>query len=190
MRSGAFVSPFAGISPLASSHLPSRANNAKPRCVRRGVRHVRCQAHGVSATPRAGPSVSLDDATIVQSSAKGDSSGDVSASSDWEGNTKFTDLLSAGLQAVLEDLLVRPDYYVNVGGACLGILLVAVVLSATMNAVNNIPVVPDMLRVIGLLYCLWFLATFLLSPPARKELKRDIDEFVDTLAGTRVYSEG
>jgi hypothetical protein len=97
-------------------------------------------------------------------------------------------VLSAGLQAILEDLLERPDYYVNAFGALLGSFLSVVVLSTTLEALNHLPMVPEFLRIVGLLYCIWFSASYLLSPKARKQLTIEIDEFVDVVVGENTES--
>jgi CAAD domains of cyanobacterial aminoacyl-tRNA synthetase len=97
-------------------------------------------------------------------------------------------VFSAGLQAILEDLLERPDYYVNAFGALLGSFLSVVVLSTTLDALHHLPIVPEFLRIVGLLYCIWFSASYVLSPKARNQLIVDIDEFVDVVVGDKPES--
>jgi hypothetical protein len=106
------------------------------------------------------------------------------------GEGTFSSMLAAGMQAVLEDLLERPDYYVNACGALLATFLAYVILSTTIDALNHLPIIPDFLRLVGLLYSMWFMITYTLSPAARKELTRDIDEFVEVVVGGSSVVEG
>lgn len=89
----------------------------------------------------------------------------------------------ATFQAILDDLAARPEYYLNVSGVLLGMLLSAVVLSATMAALDSIPIVPDFLRMIGLAYLFWFLKKFLFSAGERQRLGDDVDQFVAGIRG-------
>lgn len=85
---------------------------------------------------------------------------------------------SATAQAVFEDLSARPEYYLNVSGVLLGIALLGIVLSATMLALDSIPLLPDSLRIIGLAYLFWFLRKYLFSAAERSNLQAEIEEFV------------
>lgn len=86
--------------------------------------------------------------------------------------------VSAGAQAVLEDLAERPEYYLNVAGVLFGLTLVVLVLSATMAALDSIPLLPDALRVVGLGYIFWFLSKYLFSGAERSRLQGEIADFV------------
>lgn len=90
---------------------------------------------------------------------------------------------ASGAQALLDDMAERPQYYLNVTGVVVGLGLSAVVLSATMGALDAIPLVPDGLRIVGLGYVFWFLNKFLLNGGERKRLAEEIDEFVDGVKG-------
>lgn len=90
---------------------------------------------------------------------------------------------SATAQVVLDDLAARPEYYLNVFGVLFGLVLSTIVLSATMVALEALPIVPDALRMIGLLYLFWFLKKYLLSASERKRLGNEIDEFVVGVRG-------
>lgn len=87
------------------------------------------------------------------------------------------------MQALLDDLAERPQYYLNVSGVVVGLGLSVVVLSATMAALDSLPLVPDALRVVGLAYIFWFLGKFLLNGGERRRLADEIDEFVGGVKG-------
>lgn len=91
---------------------------------------------------------------------------------------------SATAQALLDDLASRPEYYLNVSGVLLGTTLSVIVLSATMIALESIPLVPDALRMVGLIYIFWFLNKFLFSSTERQRLGVEIDEFVGGVRGS------
>lgn len=86
-------------------------------------------------------------------------------------------------QAILDDVADRPQYYLNVSGVLVGLMLSIVVLSATTFALDRLPLVPDALRMIGLGYIFWFLGKFLLNGGERQRLEEEIDEFVDIVRG-------
>lgn len=95
---------------------------------------------------------------------------------------------AAGAQALLDDLAERPQYYLNVSGVVLGLGLSIVVLSATMVALDSLPLVPDALRIVGLGYIFWFLSKFLLNGGERRRLAEEIDEFVESVKGDAVQT--
>lgn len=86
-------------------------------------------------------------------------------------------------QAILDDVAANPEYYLNVSGVLLGLVLSVIVLSATTMALDSLPIVPDFLRMIGLVYMFWFLAKFLFSAPDRQRLATEVDEFVSGVRG-------
>lgn len=90
---------------------------------------------------------------------------------------------SMAAQAILDDVAANPEYYLNVSGVLLGLTLSVIVLSATTMALDSLPVVPDFLRMIGLVYMFWFLAKFLFSASDRQQLAREVDEFVSGVRG-------
>lgn len=90
---------------------------------------------------------------------------------------------ASSAQAFLDDLAERPQYYLNVSGVVVGLGLSVVVLSATMRALEGIPLVPDGLRIVGLGYMFWFLNKFLLNGGERRRLAEEIDEFVEGVKG-------
>lgn len=94
-----------------------------------------------------------------------------------------TEGASRTLQALLDDVASHPDYYLNVAGVILGIILSVIVLSATMVSLDSIPLVPDVLRMIGLGYLFWFLSKFLFSSTERERLSVDIDQLVKGAQG-------
>lgn len=93
-----------------------------------------------------------------------------------------SDAVATTAQALLDDIASNPQYYLNVCGVLLGMVLSFIVLSATVVALDAMPVVPDVLRFIGLAYVFWFLGKFLFSASERRRLSREVDEFV---AGVR-----
>lgn len=95
---------------------------------------------------------------------------------------------AAGAQALLDDLAERPQYYLNVSGVVVGLGLSVVVLSATMVALDSLPLVPDALRIVGLAYIFWFLGKFLLNGSERRRLADEIDEFVDGVKGNSMQN--
>lgn len=90
---------------------------------------------------------------------------------------------SAGIQALLDDVTQRPQYYVNISGVFVGLILLIVVLEATMVALDGFPFVADSLRVVGLGYVFWFLGKFLFNGGERRRLNEEIAEFVDIIKG-------
>lgn len=90
---------------------------------------------------------------------------------------------TTGAQALLDDVSERPQYYLNVSGVILGLILSVIVLSATMLALDQLPLVPDALRMVGLTYLFWFLGKFLLNGGERQRLQDEIDEFVAIVRG-------
>lgn len=93
------------------------------------------------------------------------------------------DAAAATARAILGDVAQNPAYYLNVSAVLVGLSLSAVVLSATVVALDSLPLVPDILRVVGLAYVFWFLTKFLFSPADRARLAADVDEFVDGVRG-------
>lgn len=93
------------------------------------------------------------------------------------------DNASARAQALLDDIAANPEYYLNVTGVLVGITLSVIVLSATVVALDTLPVVPDVLRMIGLGYLFWFLGKFLFSATERARLSDDVDDFVAGVRG-------
>lgn len=93
------------------------------------------------------------------------------------------DQAAATAQALFDDLADRPEYYLNISGVLLGITLSCVVLSATLIALDSIPLIPDLLRMIGLAYLFWFLNKFLFSASERERLTQEISDFVAGVRG-------
>lgn len=91
--------------------------------------------------------------------------------------------VSMTAQAILDDVAANPEYYLNVSGVLLGLVLSIIVLSATTMALDSLPLVSDLLRMIGLVYMFWFLAKFLFSAPDRQRLANEVDEFVSGVRG-------
>lgn len=96
---------------------------------------------------------------------------------------------SAGVQAVLQDISDRPEYYLSVTGVILGTILTTVVLSASLVALDTIPLVPDFLRIIGLAYVFWFLSKYLFSGAERVQLQREIDDLLVEIRTPETKSE-
>lgn len=71
-------------------------------------------------------------------------------------------------------------------GVLLGIILSVIVLSATLVALDRLPLIPDALRVIGMAYLFWFLGKFLLNAGERRRLQEEVDEFVQVIRGDSV----
>lgn len=94
------------------------------------------------------------------------------------------DNASATAKAILDDVAANPEYYLNVAGVLLGLTLSIIVLTATMVALDTLPVVPDVLRMVGLGYLFWFLGKFLFSAKERRRLSNDVDDFVTRVRGT------
>lgn len=93
------------------------------------------------------------------------------------------DVASATTRAILDDVAANPEYYLNVAGVLLGMTLSIIVLSATVVALDSLPIVPDLLRMIGLVYLFWFLTKFLFNSSARARLATELDEFVAGVRG-------
>lgn len=87
------------------------------------------------------------------------------------------------LQAILEDLASRPDYYINMAGVFSSLILGYIVLLSTLKAVNQFPVLPDALKIVGLGYMLWFSLKYVFSKNAQESLKLEVTDFVSVLSG-------
>lgn len=55
-----------------------------------------------------------------------------------------------------------------------------------MVALDRLPLIPDMLRIVGLAYLFWFLGKFLLNAGERQRLQEEVDEFVQVVRGENV----
>lgn len=99
------------------------------------------------------------------------------------GPPQAVDAASATARAIMDDVAANPEYYLNVSGVLLGLTLSFVVLSATVVALDSLPVVPDLLRMVGLVYIFWFLAKFLFNSSERARLGAEVQEFVDGVRG-------
>jgi CAAD domains of cyanobacterial aminoacyl-tRNA synthetase len=179
----------------SSNFTPVRSSTQRALSCSRTVSfrtRVTCQVceGNVEASPRRTDILRDGDARHADVPMKVEELNESSASATVNGEGTFSTMLAAGMQAVLEDLLERPDYYVNAFGALLATFLAYVILSTTIDALNHLPVIPDFLRLVGLLYSMWFMITYTLSPVARKELTRDVDEFVEVVVGGGTAEEG
>lgn len=99
------------------------------------------------------------------------------------GTPQAVDAASATARAIMDDIAANPEYYLNVSGVLLGLTLSFVVLSATVVALDSLPIVPDLLRMVGLVYLFWFLAKFLFNSSERARLGAEVQEFVDGVRG-------
>ncbi len=103
--------------------------------------------------------------------------------------------VSARAEALLEDISLRPEYYLSGIGAVSGVVLGSVVVSASLTAIDTVPLLPDALRVVGVGYVFWFLAKYLFSRSRRAELAADIQQLLDEvrqpveIAGAAVEEE-
>jgi len=80
----------------------------------------------------------------------------------------------AVLEAFLEDVAARPTLYLNIGGISSGVVALAAVLSAVLDQLNNVPVVPDALKLIGVAYSAWFFVRYTVSRDFRDTLNKDV----------------
>lgn len=98
--------------------------------------------------------------------------------------------LSARLAALLEDVSERPEFYLSGVGAVSGAVLGTVVMSAALNALELVPLLPDAFRVVGVGYVFWFLAKYLFSAKNRAELSADVQYLLDEVRQPPVLDQG
>ena len=79
---------------------------------------------------------------------------------------------------VASDITNRPTFYIK-GFGYVGIAFIGLtILNAVNTAVNAIPVLPNLLELVGLGYTGWFVWRFLLYEDSRAELKEKVDELI------------
>lgn len=176
-----------GVSHLRPAWLPVSPRRPQPIHAARAPRH-----YPLSATARPTPS-EYDDAdlqaqpqttapfSLEPSVSEPLGSDELAAAT--AGPPQAVDAASATARAIMDDVAANPEYYLNVSGVLLGLTLSFVVLSATVVALDSLPVVPDLLRMVGLVYLFWFLAKFLFNSSERARLGAEVQEFVDGVRG-------
>ena len=76
------------------------------------------------------------------------------------------------------DVSTRPGFYVKILGYVGGGFIGLTILNAVTTAINAIPLVPDLLELVGLAYTAWFVWRYLLYEDSRAELLEEIDDFL------------
>lgn len=99
-----------------------------------------------------------------------------------DGNFPLQDVLSCGGLAVLEDIADRPEVYADCLLALFATIVSISVMSATLAAVDAVPLLPGILRLIGLFYVFWFLSKHVFSLSARTSVRDNVASFVSMLA--------
>lgn len=84
----------------------------------------------------------------------------------------------AFLEAFLEDVAERPTFYLNLSGITAGVYMLSVVLSNLLNTINSIPFIPELLKLLGMAYALWFAAKYAASQDFRKNLNNDVNRLL------------
>merc|ERR550514_904560 len=93
---------------------------------------------------------------------------------------------SADVDQVVKDLADRWDKVedktsvILYGGAAIVLLWLS---SAIVGAVNNIPLLPRLMELVGLSYSAWFTYRYLLFKSSRQELTQDIEELSKKISG-------
>lgn len=89
------------------------------------------------------------------------------------------DKVISDVQAKWDAIENKPAVAAYAGGA-----VVLVWLSTTLvGAVNNVPLLPKILELIGLVYSSWFTYRYLLFKSSRQELSNDIEELKKKISG-------
>merc|ERR550514_1421913 len=93
---------------------------------------------------------------------------------------------SADVDQVVKDLADRWDKVedktsvILYGGAAIVLLWLS---SAIVGAVNNIPLLPKLMELVGLSYSAWFTYRYLLFKSSRQELIQDVEELSKKISG-------
>eukprot|EP00241_Pyramimonas_parkeae_P007690 CAMPEP_0114249224 /NCGR_PEP_ID=MMETSP0058-20121206/14024_1 /TAXON_ID=36894 /ORGANISM="Pyramimonas parkeae, CCMP726" /LENGTH=159 /DNA_ID=CAMNT_0001362747 /DNA_START=61 /DNA_END=540 /DNA_ORIENTATION=- len=58
-----------------------------------------------------------------------------------------------------------------------------VALAGVLKAVESLPIIPDVLELIGIAYSLWFTYRYLLFKPDREDLKKELTKLKDSILG-------
>merc|ERR1719158_772465 len=93
---------------------------------------------------------------------------------------------SADVDQVVKDLADRWDKVedktsvILYGGAAIVLLWLS---SAIVGAVNNIPLLPKLMELVGLSYSAWFTYRYLIYKSTRQELVQDIEDIKKKISG-------
>ncbi|KAI3508355.1 hypothetical protein L1887_23361 [Cichorium endivia] len=104
----------------------------------------------------------------------------IKASSEDTSETTEIGEVFSGLKEKWDALENKPMAVVYGGGAVVGIWLSSTVL----NAINEVPVIPKFLELVGFGYSGWFIYRYLLFKSSRKELAADIEALKKKIIGT------
>lgn len=144
---------------------------------------TRCSAQSDPKSPADTVRDTVKDATTLVSGETNDATSEAVSPDALPPSLRKGEEVSVAAQAILNDVAANPEYYLNVSGVLLGLILSIIVLSATTMALESLPLIPDMFRMVGLGYVFWFLAKFLFSAPDRQRLADEVDEFVSGVRG-------
>lgn len=75
------------------------------------------------------------------------------------------------------DIEVTPTYVVLGGGA----LIVLLILSKIISAIDSVPLLPNVLEIIGTGYSVWFVTRYLLFKESRDELFAKFEDLKDMI---------
>lgn len=81
-------------------------------------------------------------------------------------------------QEIASDVSSRPGFYVKVL-SYIGFGFVSItVLNAIVTAIDALPLLPDILELVGLAYTAWFVWRYVLFSESRAELMEEVEEFI------------
>lgn len=162
---------------------PDAPPSRRPAAVSGARVAVRMQYYGGTPNPDKVNGVSTAKATPAPAPAKPADSGAPAA--DAQEFALDADALKESALAVVGDVSARPEYYGKLVVYAISAAITLTVAKAVVGAVEALPVLSDVLELIGLAYCGWFVWRYLLFQENRDELKAEVDALLGKAAGSR-----
>lgn len=151
---------------------------SQPRCTVAAARRgstMRLALPVRSGGPRGLPSAPVSPARMTLRKAYDNGSGGV----DPEVQAKL-DEFQGKLSKWWDEIEDKPTFFLYVGVAVFGLT----VANQFLNAVERVPLMPTLLKLVGLVYSSWFTYKYLLFAEGRGQLSKDFDKLKDGIAGS------
>ncbi|KAL7585367.1 protein CURVATURE THYLAKOID 1A, chloroplastic [Lactuca sativa] len=166
------MAAVAASSSMAQAMLAPRSSMA-PFSLRSSLPHLHL-------LPRSASSPLTHSSKLQTSASKRSLSYRIKASSEDTSETSEIGEVFSGLKEKWNALENKPIALVYGGGAVVGVWLSSTVL----NAINEVPVIPKFLELVGFGYTGWFIYRYLLFKSTRKELADDIEALKKKIVGS------
>ncbi|CAH1445506.1 unnamed protein product [Lactuca virosa] len=166
------MSAVGASSSMAQAMLAPRSSMA-PFSLRSSLPHLHL-------LPRSASSPLTHSSKLQTSASKRSLSYRIKASSEDTSETSEIGEVFSGLKEKWNALENKPIALVYGGGAVVGVWLSSTVL----NAINEVPVIPKFLELVGFGYTGWFIYRYLLFKSTRKELADDIEALKKKIIGS------